>query len=83
MGAFELVVVVNQQVQHWRRSNSGTTGWTLISTFGSSIAEVLGLLQGSYGFDLEVVLRSTNGSLSHWFSDAPNPGWFFWRALPP
>ncbi|MGZ4250420.1 MAG: C1 family peptidase [Solirubrobacteraceae bacterium] len=83
MGAFELVVVVNQQVQHWRRLNSGAMGWNLISTFGANVAEVLGLLQGSYGFDLEVVLRSTDGSLSHWFSDAPNPGWFFWRTLPP
>jgi hypothetical protein len=83
MGAFELVVVVNQRVQHWRRSHVGAPSWQLISTFASGVAEVLGLLQGSYGFDLEIILRHTNGSLTHWYSDAPNPGWFFWRNLPP
>jgi hypothetical protein len=83
IGEFELVVVVNQRVQHWRRTQTGTPSWNLISTFASGVAEVLGLLQASYGFDLEVVLRHTNGSLTHWYSDAPNPGWFFWRNLPP
>jgi hypothetical protein len=57
-------------------------GWSLVSTFASNVAEVVGLLQASYGFDLEIVLRLTDGSLTHWYSDAPNPGWFFWRHPP-
>jgi hypothetical protein len=83
VGAFELCVVVNGQVQHWRRPNVGGGGWSLVSTFASNVADVVGLLQASYGFDLEIVLRHTDGSLTHWFSDTPNPGWFFWRNLPP
>jgi len=61
----------------------GGLGWTLISTFAADVAEVLGPMHGSYGFGLELILHHTNGPLSHWHSDAPNPGWFLWRNLPP
>lgn len=72
-GNFELLVVVNGMVQHWWRDNYSNTGWKMSTTFGINVLRVHGLLQGSYGFDLECIVELTNGHIQHWWRDGS--GW--------
>ncbi len=74
-GNFELCVALpNGTVQHWWRDNSGGPfTWTMSATFGSNVARVLALLEGSFGFDLEVIVLLTNGMLQHYWRDGN--GW--------
>lgn len=72
-GNFELCVVVGGMVQHWWRDNLGGTGWHMSATFGSGIMAVAGLLQGSYGFNLECIVLLYTGHIQHWWRDGS--GW--------
>ena len=73
MGNFELCVAVNGQVQHWWRNNAGNAGWYQSATFGHDVQAVAGLVEGSFGFNLEVVvLRTTASSSTIWRDGA---GW--------
>ena len=72
-GNFELCVAVNGQVQHWWRDNQAN--WHHDATFGHDIAAVAGLLEGSYGFNLEVIVLRTDGQVQHYWR-ASTGNWF-------
>ena len=72
-GNFELCVAVNGMVQHWWRDNLNNTGWHMSTTFGNNVQAVGGLLQGSYGFNLECIVLLTTGHIQHWWRDGS--GW--------
>lgn len=69
-GNYELCVVVNGQIQHWWTAGEAAANWKCSATFGTNVKSVVGLIQGSYGFDLEVVAQLTNGSLQHFYRNA-------------
>ena len=72
-GNYELCVAVNGSIQHWWRNNQGAGNWSNSATFGANVAQVLGLVESSYGFDLEVIAQLNNGSLQHLWRDGG--GW--------
>ncbi len=69
-GNYELCVAVNGAIQHWWRDNGGTGKWSMSTTFGSNIDQVLGLIEGSFGFDLELVALLKDGSLQHYWRES-------------
>jgi len=71
-GNYELCVAVHGLIEHWWRDNQGTQNWQMSTKFGTNVAgahvvQVLGLLESSYGFDLELVALLSNGSLQHFW----------------
>ncbi|HEY1429632.1 MAG TPA: hypothetical protein VGF18_08665, partial [Candidatus Tumulicola sp.] len=72
-GNYELVVAVGGAIQHWWRANTGNQAWACSATFGQNVSRVVGLLEGSYGFNLEVVAARTDGQLQHFWRDGS--GW--------
>jgi len=66
-GNFELCVAVGGNVEHWWRHNHGDMVWRKSAVFGKNIKSVVGLLQGSYGFNLEVVVLRTDNKLQHYW----------------
>jgi hypothetical protein len=74
-GNFELVVANTSGVmEHWWRNNTGSGfPWAKSATFGSGIARALALVEGSFGFDLEVVALRTDANLQHYWRDGG--GW--------
>ena len=52
---------------------AATTRWHRSGAFGADIKHVWGLLQGSFGFNLEVIVERTDGALVHWYRDGE--GW--------
>ena len=72
-GNFELCVAVDGQVQHWWRNNAGDGGWRQSATFGHDVQAVAGLVEGSFGFNLEVVVLRTDRQLQHYWRDGA--GW--------
>jgi hypothetical protein len=76
-GNFELCVAVGGKIQHWWRNN-GATGlpWINSATFGpqsGAINAVAGLIEGSFGFDLEVIALRSDRQLQHFWRDGA--GW--------
>lgn len=67
VGNFELCVAVAGKVQHWWRYNAGDMKWRHSTTFGHDVERVVALLEGSYGFNLEVVVLRTDGKLQHYW----------------
>jgi hypothetical protein len=64
----------NGAVQHWWRNNqSSSFPWTMGASFGSGVKTVVSLLQGSFGFNLEVIVLRTDGVLQHYYRD--DGGW--------
>jgi C1A family cysteine protease len=78
-GNFELCVAVGGQIQHWWRDNQGNQQWQMSATFGSglggnvTIRSVVALVEGSYGFNLEVVALRSDNQLQHFWRDGA--GW--------
>ena len=72
-GNYELCVAVNGQVQHWWRNNNGDKLWRNSATFGHHVAAVIGLVEGSFGFNLEVVVLRTDNQMQHYWRDGG--GW--------
>ncbi|MGA8576552.1 MAG: C1 family peptidase [Candidatus Cybelea sp.] len=72
-GNYELCVAVGGQVQHWWRNNGGAGDWSMSTTFGHDVAAVVGLVEGSFGFNLEVIVLRTDGELQHYWRDGG--GW--------
>jgi hypothetical protein len=74
-GNFELVVVnASGAIEHWWRNNQNTNWvWSKSATFGTGFARVLALVEGSFGFDLEVVGLRSDGMLQHCWRDGN--GW--------
>lgn len=70
-GNFELCVAVGGYVQHWWRDNNGNEAWTNSATFGDGhITRVGGLLEGSFGFNLELIVERDDGHIQHYYRDS-------------
>lgn len=74
-GNFELCVATRAgTIEHWWRNNQNSGFiWSKSATFGSGVARVIALVQGSFGFNLEVVALRTDGMLQHYWRDGG--GW--------
>lgn len=69
-GNFELCVAVGGMVQHWWRDNHGNQAWNHSATFGDGqITLVGGLIEGSFGFNLEVIVERKDGHIQHYWRD--------------
>ena len=74
-GNYELCVAVGGQIQHWWKSTPEGNGvWSHSATFGSNVAEVHGLIQSSFGFDLELIALLKDGTVQHWWR-GPDLAW--------
>ncbi len=73
VGNFELCVTVGGRVQHWWRHNASLGAWNLGAEFGSGIRRVVGLLQGTYATNLEMIVQLNNGRYQHYWRDGA--GW--------
>lgn len=73
VGNFELCVASGGQAQHWWRDNSGSMTWYHSATFGHDVAAVAGLIEGSFGFNLEIVVLRTDRQLQHYWRNSA--GW--------
>jgi hypothetical protein len=67
VGNFELLVAVGGRVEHWWREKGGSLAWHCGATFGADVQRVCGLVQGSYGFNLETVVVRNDGKLRHFW----------------
>jgi hypothetical protein len=72
-GNFELCVAVGGQVQHWWRNNNGDRAWRQSATFGQNVEAVVSLVEGSFGFNLELIVLRTDRKLQHYWRDGA--GW--------
>lgn len=72
-GNYELCVVRGNKIEHWWRWNGGDKQWRHSTTFGSDAEDVVGMAEGSWGFNLELVVRRTDGRLQHYWRDSA--GW--------
>jgi hypothetical protein len=72
VGNFELCVATGGSVQHWWRNQSDLL-WRQSATFGHDILAVVSLIEGSYGFNLEVIVLRTDNQLQHYWRDGA--GW--------
>lgn len=73
IGNFELCVACDGNVEHWWRDNQGSQAWTRSAVFGHDARSVIALIEGSFGFDLEVLIERTDGNLQHYWRDGG--GW--------
>lgn len=81
IGNFELCVAAQGHAEHWWRFNAGgDQQWRQSAVFGHDIAEVVGLVEGSFGFNLEIVVRRTDNRLQHYWRDGG--GWHEGPILP-
>jgi hypothetical protein len=81
-GNYELCVAVKGQIQHWWTPGNPQPGktseWSQSATFGTNVSgqtvtAVLGLIESSFPFNLELVAELSNGSLQHFWRDGG--GW--------
>jgi hypothetical protein len=81
-GNYELCVAVNGSIEHWWTSGNPepttTASWSKSATFatnvtGIKVEQVLGLIESSFGFDLELIALLSDGSLQHFWRDGG--GW--------
>jgi hypothetical protein len=71
-GNFELCVAAAGTVQHWWR-NQADGLWRQSATFGHNVQAVVSLIEGSFGFNLEVIVLRTDNKLQHYWRDGG--GW--------
>ncbi|GAB63585.1 MAG: peptidase C1A [Candidatus Jettenia sp.] len=72
-GNFELCVAANGQIEHWwHRQLPGQT-WNRSAVFGADVRRVVGLLEGSFGFNLELIAERNDGRYQHYWRDSN--GW--------
>jgi hypothetical protein len=81
-GNYELCVAVGGSIEHWWTSGNPqpgkTANWSKSATFGTdqkgqTVTSVLGLIESSYGFNLELVAELSNGGVQHFWRDGA--GW--------
>ena len=72
IGNFELCVTVGSRVQHWWRHNRSLWAgrWRRVRR---RRRRVVGLLQGTYGTNLEIIVQLTDGRFQHFWRDGA--GW--------
>ncbi len=73
VGNFELCVAVGGHVEHWWKDNQSTHDWYRSATFGHDVQAVTSLVEGSFGFNLEVIVLRTDQKLQHYWRDGA--GW--------
>lgn len=73
IGNYELCVAVGGQVQHWWRANRGDGAWRHSASFGHHVQAVVSLVEGSFGFNLEVIVLRFDRMLQHYWRDGA--GW--------
>ncbi len=76
-GNFEVVVRINDQLQHWFRDNKDPNrSWHMTAQFGSNFASAPSLIETSWG-NLELVVVDSDKKLQHWYRDKNNlkEGW--------
>jgi hypothetical protein len=71
-GNYELCVAVNGSIEHWWTGGNSAANWQKSATFGTNqpgktIQQVLGLIESSFGFDLEVIALLSDGSVQHFW----------------
>lgn len=79
-GNYELCVAVNGSIEHWWTAGEATANWQKSATFGTNqagktVKEVLGLIQSSFSFDLELIALLSDGSLQHFWRSSGNLAW--------
>jgi hypothetical protein len=72
-GNYELCVAVGGTVEHWWRNNNGDKLWRKSATFGHDVMAVAGLVEGSFGFNLEAIVLRWDRQLQHYWRDGA--GW--------
>lgn len=75
IGNFELCVGVNGQIEHWWRDNAAGAAaqWRRSAVFGANVARVLALLEGPFGYNLELIVQRFDGRIQHYWRDPS--GW--------
>jgi hypothetical protein len=73
VGNFELCVAKGGRVDHWWRDNHGGMIWRYSTSFGHDVATVVALVEGSFGFNLEVIVLRNDRLLQHYWRDGA--GW--------
>jgi hypothetical protein len=71
-GNLELCIAHNAAIEHWWRNHTYKT-WQRSATFGSNVRCVVGMLQGSFGFNLELVVETLDVRYQHYWRDGA--GW--------
>ena len=79
-GNLELCVARNAQIEHWWRNHTFKT-WQKSATFGSDVRCVIGMLQGSIGYNLELIVERLDLQYQHYWRDGA--GWHQGVILPP
>lgn len=76
IGNLELCVAAEGQVQHWwvAHSPDPQVRWIQSDTFGTDVRRVLGLQQGPFGYNLEMIVERKDGQIQHYFRDGLG-GW--------
>jgi len=77
MGNYELCVAVNGAIQHWWKGSPQNAGsqWAMSASFGQNVKQVLGLIQSSFGFDLELIALLNDGTLQHFWRYSGDLSW--------
>jgi Papain family cysteine protease/FG-GAP-like repeat len=73
VGNFELCVAVGGQVEHWWRNNTVPGVWTRSAVFGAGIRRPVGLLQSTFGTNLELIVERTDRRFQYYWRD--DAGW--------
>jgi Papain family cysteine protease len=73
VGNFELCVESGGQIEHWWRYNTVQGPWNRSAVFGADVRRVVGLLQSTYGTNLELIAERHDGRYQHYWRDGS--GW--------
>lgn len=73
IGNFELCVAVGQRIEHWWRHNGSQGSWIRSAIFGDAVRRVVGLIQSSFGTNLELIVERIDGRFQHYWRDGT--GW--------
>jgi C1A family cysteine protease len=82
-GNYELCVAVGGSIEHWWTGGNALPNWQRSATFGTdqpgkNVQQVLGLIESSFDFDLELIALLSDGSLQHfWRAGSWHPGVVF------
>jgi Papain family cysteine protease len=73
VGNFELAVAVGGTIEHWWRFNAVPGPWNRSAVFGSGARRVIGLIQSTFGTNLEIIVENQTGTYQHYWRDGA--GW--------
>jgi C1A family cysteine protease len=74
IGNYELCVAVSGKIEHWYRDLAQNMDpWVKGTTFAHDVTQVVGMLQGSFFFGIELIVLRTDKKVQHYWKDAK--GW--------